>query len=93
MKIRLFWFNLIVLKTTLEKANTSNGRIKTNNPILQGIYAWRGAGISPKLYGQTAFEKDRNSREIKTKRSTRTGTLNKTYIQKRPANQVIVLSV
>ena len=39
------------------------------------------------------FEKDRNSREIKTKRSTRTGTLNKTYIQKRPANQVIVLSV
>ena len=37
--------------------HTSNGRIKTNNPILRGIYAWRGAGSSPKLYGQTAFRK------------------------------------
>lgn len=77
MKIRLFWFNLIVLKTTLEKANThpteeSKLIIRYYRESMLG----EAQGAHQNYTVKRLFEKDRNSREIKTKRSTRTGILN-----------------
>lgn len=79
MKIRLFWFNLIVLKTTLEKANThpteeSKLIIRYYRESMLG----EAQGAHQNYTVKRLFEKDRNSREIKTKRSTRTGILNST---------------
>lgn len=79
MKIRLFWFNLIVLKTTLEKANThpteeSKLIIRYYSESMLG----EAQGAHQNYTVKRLFEKDRNSREIKTKRSTRTGILNST---------------
>ena len=73
MKIRLFWFNLIVLKTTLEKANThpteeSKLIIRYYRESMLG----EAQGAHQNYTVKRLFEKDRNSREIKTKRSTRT---------------------
>lgn len=78
-KIRLFWFNLIVLKTTLEKANThpteeSKLIIRYYRESMLG----EAQGAHQNYTVKRLFEKDRNSREIKTKRSTRTGILNST---------------
>ena len=79
MKIRLFSFNLIVLKTTLEKANThpteeSKLIIRYYRESMLG----EAQGAHQNYTVKRLFEKDRNSREIKTKRSTRTGILNST---------------
>ena len=79
MKIRLFWFNLIVLKTTLEKANThpteeSKLIIRYYRESMLG----EAQGAHQNYTVKRLFEKDHNSREIKTKRSTRTGILNST---------------
>ena len=79
MKIRLFWFNLIVLKTTLEKTNThpteeSKLIIRYYRESMLG----EAQGAHQNYTVKRLFEKDRNSREIKTKRSTRTGILNST---------------
>lgn len=79
MKIRLFWLNLIVLKTTLEKANThpteeSKLIIRYYRESMLG----EAQGAHQNYTVKRLFEKDRNSREIKTKRSTRTGILNST---------------
>lgn len=79
MKIRLFWLNLIVLKTTLEKANThpteeSKLIIRYYRESMLG----EAQGAHQNYTVKRLFEKDRNSREIKTKRSTRAGILNST---------------
>lgn len=79
MKIRLFWLNLFVLKTTLEKANThpteeSKLIIRYYRESMLG----EAQGAHQNYTVKRLFEKDRNSREIKTKRSTRTGILNST---------------
>ena len=79
MKIRLFWLNLIVLKTTLEKANTHpTEESKLILRYYRESMLGEAQGAHQNYTVKRLFEKDRNSREIKTKRSTRTGILNST---------------